>query len=359
MPASCANALRPTTALFGCGQMPVIEDSSRLARVSSSALMPLCSAQPLATHAQRHHQLLERRVARPLADAVDGHLHLPGARAHRRQRVRDRQPEVVVAVGGKRQAGHVVAQAAEDRAQLVRQRVADGVGHVEDGRARLVDGLRDLPQEGILRAGRVLGGELDVVGRRPGEAHRVRGLAQGLRRADLELVLEVDRRRGQEDVKARARGRLQRAGRGRDVLLLRACQCGHAARADLGGHAADRLQLGLRSHREAGLDDVDAQPLELAREAHLLVRSHRAAGRLLAVAEGRVEDGDASAQGTASTGAAAGRSSPSAVTVSGSRNGIRARRRSPTCSIGCARSSFRRAWNQNAPDSLSATHFFA
>ena len=38
----------------------------------------------------------------------------------------------------------------------------------------------------------------------------------------------------------------------------------------------------------------------------LLVRRHRAAGRLLAVAEGRVEDGDAAAQGTASTGAAAG-----------------------------------------------------
>ena len=77
------------------------------------------------------------------------------------------RPEVVVAVRGERQAGHVVAQAAEDRAQLVRQRVADGVGHVEDGRARLVDGLRDLAQEGVLRAGRVLGRELDVVGRRP------------------------------------------------------------------------------------------------------------------------------------------------------------------------------------------------
>jgi hypothetical protein len=33
-----------------------------------------------------------------------------------------------------------------------------------------------------------------------------------------------------------------------------------------------------------------AQPLELARDAQLLVLGHRGAGRLLAVAQGRVED---------------------------------------------------------------------
>jgi hypothetical protein len=47
---------------------------------------------------ERHHHLLERGVAGPLADAVDGALDLRGAGADGRQRVRDGQTEVVVAV---------------------------------------------------------------------------------------------------------------------------------------------------------------------------------------------------------------------------------------------------------------------
>jgi hypothetical protein len=46
----------------------------------------------------RHHDLLERAVARPLADAVDRHLDLSGAVADRLEGVGHRQAEVVVAV---------------------------------------------------------------------------------------------------------------------------------------------------------------------------------------------------------------------------------------------------------------------
>src|SRR5438128_2693251 len=49
---------------------------------------------------ERHHDLLERRVARALADPVDGALHLPGPVHERGQRVRHRLTEVVVAVDG-------------------------------------------------------------------------------------------------------------------------------------------------------------------------------------------------------------------------------------------------------------------
>ena len=41
---------------------------------------------------------------------------------------------------------------------------------------------------------------------------------------------------------------------------------------------------------KAGLDDVDAQPLELARDARLFFLRHRRAGALLAVAQRRVEN---------------------------------------------------------------------
>ncbi len=51
-------------------------------------------------NAQRHRDLLERRDARPLADAVDRALDLAGAGGDTGQRVRDGEPEVVVAVDG-------------------------------------------------------------------------------------------------------------------------------------------------------------------------------------------------------------------------------------------------------------------
>ena len=49
--------------------------------------------------ADRHHDLLQRGVAGPLPQPVDRALDLAGAGAHAGERVRDRQPEVVVAVG--------------------------------------------------------------------------------------------------------------------------------------------------------------------------------------------------------------------------------------------------------------------
>ena len=44
--------------------------------------------------------------------------------------------------------------------------------------------------------------------------------------------------------------------------------------------------------REAGLDDVHAQGVELTSQLQLLLDAHREAGRLLTVAEGGVEDDD-------------------------------------------------------------------
>jgi hypothetical protein len=55
----------------------------------------------------------------------------------------------------------------------------------------------------------------------------------------------------------------------------------------------DRLEVALRGDREPGLDHVDAHGLQDLGDAELLVDGHRAAGRLLPVAQGGVEDDDA------------------------------------------------------------------
>ncbi len=59
------------------------------------------------------------------------------------------------------------------------------------------------------------------------------------------------------------------------------------------GNGRDRLEIALGGDREARLDDVDAHLVEQLGDLELLVVGHRGAGRLLAVAQRRVEDHDA------------------------------------------------------------------
>jgi hypothetical protein len=59
---------------------------------------------------------------------------------------------------------------------------------------------------------------------------------------------------------------------------------------DGGRHLGHRLEVALRRRREACLDDVDAELLELTRHHHLFLDVHRGAGRLLAVPKRGVED---------------------------------------------------------------------
>src|SRR4051812_37955415 len=61
---------------------------------------------------------------------------------------------------------------------------------------------------------------------------------------------------------------------------------------DLAGDRAYRLEITGRGDREAGLDDVDAQPRELVGDLELLGGVQRDARRLLTVAQRGVEDDD-------------------------------------------------------------------
>lgn len=61
---------------------------------------------------------------------------------------------------------------------------------------------------------------------------------------------------------------------------------------DLAGDGPDGLEVVEGGGGESGLDDVDAEAGELAGDVELLLGGHGGAGRLLAVAEGGVEDAD-------------------------------------------------------------------
>ncbi len=66
------------------------------------------------------------------------------------------------------------------------------------------------------------------------------------------------------------------------------------------GHPPHRLGVVLGGDREARLDDVHAENLELAGQTDLLLDSHREPGRLFTVAQRRVENDQPIRHGEAS-----------------------------------------------------------
>ncbi len=143
-------------------------------------------------------------------------------------------------------------------------------------------------------AGGVFGGELDVVGVGAGEGDHGGDLVEGLGAGDLELGGQVEVGGGEEGVDAAAVGGLDGAGGGFDVFALGAGEGGDdgaGGGADLRGRWS-RMAGGVAfgGDGEAGFEDVDAERGELVGHAELFGVVHGAAGGLLAVAEGGVED---------------------------------------------------------------------
>ena len=178
-------------------------------------------------------------------------------------------------------------------AYCVGQRVADRVGEVDDRRAGLDRDAADARDERGIGAGRVLARELDLVDARGRVLDRPARLLEDLLRLEPELLLHVERARGEDDVDPRA----PRAGE--RLPRRRRCRsrCARASEATSGAlhggrDGADAFEVAGRRAGEAGLDDVDAEPLELLGDLRLLVRLQRDARRLLAVAQRRIEDLD-------------------------------------------------------------------
>ena len=92
---------------------------------------------------------------------------------------------------------------------------------------------------------------------------------------------------------AAALGRLDRLAGAVDVLLPGAREAADDGVLGALGDLVDGREVALRRDRKAGLDDVDAHVVEQFGDFELLLVRHGGAGRLLAVAQGGVEDDDA------------------------------------------------------------------
>ena len=245
--------------------------------------------------AQRHHHLFQRRIAGPLAEPVDGAFDLSRARPDRGQRVGDGESQIVVTVGRKDRlvaVRHALEQHGDQRPELLRHRVADGVGNVDRRRPRLDRGLDTAAQEIMLGARAVLRRPLDVVGMVARVGHAVDDRPVHLFRLHLELEFHVQRAGRNEGVDARPPRRLQRFAGPVDIVPRRACQPAHHGFPDHGRDLADGFEIAIGGDGEPGLDHIHPHLLEQFGDAQLFVEIHGGAGRLLAVAQCGVEDDD-------------------------------------------------------------------
>ena len=173
--------------------------------------------------AHRHDDLLEGRITRPFAEAVDRTLDLARTGQHGTQRIGDSQPEVVVAMD--RPDDLVRIRNARDELThrfgvLVRDVVADRIRNVDGGRPGLDHRLEDAAQEIEFGTPRILGGKLDVVRVFTGPADRPHGLLDDFVGRHAQLLFHVNPGRRDKGVDAPRRRRPDRLPGTPDVALV-------------------------------------------------------------------------------------------------------------------------------------------
>jgi hypothetical protein len=231
MPEACAKALAPTTALFGWTTKPVVCATRRDAGNDLGRVDADVEAEVVLARLHGHDDLLERAVARALAEAVDRALDLArAADLDAGERVGHCHAEVVVAVHRPdRLVGvrDLVAQVEQELAVQLGDGIADGVGDVDRRRALGDHRLEDAIEELRIGAVAVLGRELDVAAQVAREAHREPGLLEDLLARHAQLFLHVQVAGGEEDVDPRRLAALERIGGAADVAVVGARQRAH------------------------------------------------------------------------------------------------------------------------------------
>src|SRR5579862_1408275 len=254
------------------------------------------AAEKILARAQRHYDFFERRIPRALADAVDRTFDLARAVLHAGETVRDGQSQIVVAVHGDDRLLDVRNfrdQRVNDRAVLVGHGVADGVRNVDGRRAGFDGGFDDFAQKFRLRSAGVFWTEFDVLAKFARHLHGVNGLAHDFVFRFLQFEFAVNRAGGEKDMDARPFRVLHRVARGFDVFLQAARQPRDDGAVEFFGDGFDGVEIAGRGDGEAGFDDVHLQPRERAGDLQFFFAVHAGAGRLLAIAQSRVEDVDA------------------------------------------------------------------
>src|SRR5579871_135658 len=250
----------------------------------------------VAARLHRHDDLFQAGVSGPLADAVDGTLHLARPTPHRCQGVRDRQAQVVVAVradDGFVYVWNVFHDITDQIAVLFGGGIAGRVGDIDDRCARLDDRFDHLAEVLFVGAARILQEVLYVIHIGAGVLDRLYASLHRLLAAEAQFVLEVAVGDPQPGMDTGANGLLERLARHIDVLAYRPRQTAHRAVLDEAADGLDGLEVTRRGDGKSRLDDVHAEALQLPGDLQFLLDIQGSPRRLLPIAQCGVKDKNA------------------------------------------------------------------
>ena len=262
--------------------------------------------QILLVHPHGHDDLLERRVARALAQAVDGALDLRRAIADGLECKGCGHAQIVMRVDRNRNvldAGHALAQIANTSTKLPRHVIARGVRNIHDRSAGLDRCLDNADQELLIGAARILGIKLDIVDKLTSVLYGVNSALDSLILGHMELVTQMAGAHTQTGMDTGPLSRLEGFCGHFDILIDRTGETAYRAPVtrDLANLLYGTIITGARD-RKSRLDHVDIHTYQLACNNELFLGIHAGAGRLLPVTKRCVKDCDFAAHDFLLTG---------------------------------------------------------
>ncbi|OPY66384.1 MAG: hypothetical protein A4E57_02823 [Syntrophorhabdaceae bacterium PtaU1.Bin034] len=233
-----------------------------------------------------HDDLFHCRITRTFSYAVDRAFHLAGAGLHRSNRVGDGQAEIVMTVDTDNGPGNIrymIHDVADQRTELIRDRIADRVRHVYGSRSCIDRHLKDTAKVVPIASRCIHRRELNVVRVASCPLHRLLGDLQNFIPVFPKLVLQMDIRRGDEGMDAWFHCVLNGFPRPVDIFEIGPGKTRDLALSHDLGDLPDRFKVAFGGNGKAGFDDVNAKRLKLLCNPKLLLGVHRVAGRLFTI----------------------------------------------------------------------------
>src|SRR6476660_7192585 len=187
-------------------------------------------------------------------------------------------------------AGGALDQIRDQTAELRRNGVTGGIRNINHSGAGANDFSKDLNQELRITARRVFSRELDIIGVLLGLGHRFHSRFEHLLTVHLQLVFQLIIGSGTESVNSGVFRLLHRFQRALDISVLRARQTDHTWPAQFPGNFSHRLEIAVRRCGKPGFNDIDTKLFQLPSDYDFLFRRHTRARRLIAIAQGSIEN---------------------------------------------------------------------
>ena len=186
--------------------------------------------------------------------------------------------------------GHALAQGLDEVTVELGYGITDSVRHVDGGSTLFDHRLENATQVVDIAAVTVFRTELNVTHQVTRETHRELGLLKHLLGRHAEFFLHVQRAGCNEGVYTRRARAFEGFGSAGDIAVIGARQRANRRILDGVGNRLHSIKVAIGTGRKAGFDHVHLESLQLARNAQFFIARHGGPGRLLAIAQGGVEN---------------------------------------------------------------------